>query len=80
MRWTRLRRSFAACPATQIKYAGDIGAIPSFDRVQGLRDSLPVKARVEPTHPGDPARMEEYRQVSAELLAEADAMLKGDGS
>ena len=54
---------------------------PEFRTVcEDYRDALAAKVRVEPPYPADPARAEEYRQLAAELLAEAVAMLKGDRS
>jgi hypothetical protein len=51
---------------------------PEFRTVcEDYRDSLQVLARLDPAHPGNQARIEEYRQVSAELLTEAKAMLAG---
>ena len=49
------------------------------DRVRGL-SRLPVRRRrgSRSADPPNPERAEEYRQLAAELLAEAAAMLKGD--
>jgi hypothetical protein len=44
---------------------------------EDYRDSLEAMARFQSPDQSDPARAEEYRQLAAELLAEAGAMLKG---
>jgi hypothetical protein len=51
---------------------------PEFREVcEDYRDALEAMRRLEPPHPPDPARAEEYRELTAELLEEAAAMLKG---
>ena len=45
---------------------------------EDYRDSLGAAVRFGSSDPPCPARAEEYRQLAAELLAEAVAMLKGD--
>jgi hypothetical protein len=42
------------------------------------RDAAAALAGLEQGHDGDSARTEEYRQLAAEMLAEATAMLKGE--
>ena len=60
-------------------YAGFSGAIRSFRTVcEDYRDCLEAAARFGSSDPPDPERVEEYRELAAELLAEAAAMLKGD--
>jgi hypothetical protein len=54
---------------------------PEFRTVcEDYRDALEAQRKLEPPFPADPARAEEYRQLAAELLAEAVATLKGDQS
>jgi hypothetical protein len=54
---------------------------PGFRTVcEDYRDALAATSRFEPPNPTNPARAEEYRQLAAELLAEAAAMLKGERS
>ena len=49
---------------------------PKFRTVcEDYRDCLDAMSRFQSS---DPAKAEEYRQLAAELLAEAAAMLKGD--
>jgi hypothetical protein len=43
---------------------------------EDYRDSLEAMARFQSPDQSDPAKAEDYRQLAAELLAEADAMLK----
>ena len=51
---------------------------PEFRTVcEDYRDALEAMRRLEPPHPADPVRAEEYRELAAELLAEAAEMLKG---
>jgi hypothetical protein len=51
---------------------------PEFRTVcEDYRDALAARRRLEPPHPADPVRVEEYRELAAELLAEAAEMLKG---
>ena len=45
---------------------------------EDYRDCLDAMARFQSSDPPDPARAEEYRQLAAELMAEAAAMLKED--
>ena len=45
---------------------------------EDYRDCLEAAARFGSADPPNPERVEEYRQLAAELLAEAAAMLKGD--
>ena len=45
---------------------------------EDYRDCLEAAARFGSSDPPSPARAEEYRQLAAELLAEAAALLKGD--
>jgi hypothetical protein len=50
---------------------------PEFRTVcEDYRDALEAMRRLEPPHPPDPARAEEYRELAAELLAEAAEMLR----
>jgi hypothetical protein len=52
---------------------------PRFRAVcEDYRDTLEALVRLEATHAGDAARAMEYRQLAAELLAEAIEMLKGE--
>lgn len=54
---------------------------PEFRTVcEDYRDALDAAARFEPPYPACPARAEEYRQLAAELLAEARAMLEQEPS
>ena len=54
---------------------------PEFRTVcEDYRDSLEATSRFESSDPPDLVRAEEYRELAAELLAEAAAMLKGDRS
>jgi hypothetical protein len=51
---------------------------PEFRAVcEDYRDTLEALVRLEATQAGDAARAMEYRQLAAELLAEAAEMLKG---
>jgi hypothetical protein len=45
---------------------------------EDYRDCLDAMSRFQSADPPDPVRAEEYRQLAAEVLAEAAAMLKGD--
>ena len=52
---------------------------PEFRTVcEDHRDALSALARLEATPGSDPRRVEEYRQLVAELLCEAATMLTGD--
>ena len=52
---------------------------PKFREVcEDYRDILEALARLEATPGGDVALTEEYRQLAAELLAEAAEILKGE--
>ena len=74
--WTLSKRSFAGCRARPTGSAGVTGAIEKFRTVcEDYRDCLDAMARFQSS---DPAKAEEYRQLAAELLAEAAAMLRGD--
>jgi hypothetical protein len=54
---------------------------PAFREVcEDYRDILEALARLEATPACDAARAEEYRQLAAELLAEAVEMLEGKRS
>jgi hypothetical protein len=54
---------------------------PEFRTVcEDYRDALQTLAKLDPSQSADAERAEEYRQLAAELLAEAAAMLKGDRS
>jgi hypothetical protein len=51
---------------------------PEFREVcEDYRDALEAASRFEAACPADPVRAEEYRELAAELLAEAAEMLKG---
>ena len=52
---------------------------PEFRTVcEDYRDALQMLAKLDSSRSADAARAEEYRQLAAELLAEAAAMLKGE--
>ena len=52
---------------------------PNFRTIcEDYRDCLDASREFESADPPDPVRAEEYRELAAELLAEAAAMLKGD--
>ncbi len=53
---------------------------PGFRTVCGdYREALEVLARLERATPPPAARLEEYRKLAAELLAEASEMLANEG-
>ena len=53
---------------------------PEFRTVcEDYRDTLEVLARIERTDPPDPERVQEYRQLADELLAEAATLLTKGG-
>ena len=45
---------------------------------EDYRDALQMLAKLDPRQPADALRIDEYRQVAAELLAEARAMLDAE--
>ena len=50
---------------------------PEFREVcEDYRDAVEAQRRLEPPHPADPVRAEEYRELAAELLEEAAVMLR----
>ena len=52
---------------------------PEFRTVcEDYRDVVEAALRFEPPSAPNPARAEEYRQLAADLLAEAAAMLRGE--
>ena len=54
---------------------------PEFRAVcEDYRDVLQALAKLDPSQDGNARFAEEYRQLAAELLAEAAAMLKGERS
>ena len=54
---------------------------PDFRTIcEDYRDCLDARSRFQSSDPPDLVRAEEYRELAAELLAEAAAMLKGERS
>ena len=82
MRWTRSRRSFAACRATPTEIRRLFWRDPEFRTIcEDYRDCLDGEGRASSRRTRRIwSRPKSIEQLAAELLAEAAAMLKGDRS